>query len=249
MIAVVWAAGAVTVCGSERQASASHPADSTASAAKPPAHAPVSLTVLSNGRTIRLFRGQPVAVPAPLSRWRTGTLAAAGTIPVTAVTAPATLVRSKGYHPAKRRPAIPARVYESGSGGSRHAAPVRHPCLPRPPPATALSGKPAPRPQPLHMSRERRLRPRCRTRGRVRPRGLGSRMVAKQGPRAAARCRRGRRPAPLVHVSCSEAATSTRGQSRRSAASRLLGTAAGAQPGITSGESVSMSGNGAVNST
>src|SRR5215467_8415646 len=80
---------------------------------------------------------------SPLSRWRTGTLAAAGTIPVTAVTAPATLVRSKGHHPAKHRPAIPTRAYESGSGGSRHAAPVRHLHPPRPPPATAHPAGPA----------------------------------------------------------------------------------------------------------
>jgi hypothetical protein len=70
MIAVVWVAGAVAACGTERQASTGQPADSTASAAKPPARAPVSLTVLSNGKTVRLFRGQSVTVvlrPAGLS--------------------------------------------------------------------------------------------------------------------------------------------------------------------------------------
>src|SRR5207247_8985730 len=83
---------------------------------------------------------------SPLSRWRTGTLAAAGTIPVTAVTAPATLVRSKGHHPAKHRPAIPARAYERGSGGSRHPPPVRHPHLALPPPAAAPPPQPPPPP-------------------------------------------------------------------------------------------------------
>jgi hypothetical protein len=76
MIAVVWAAGAVTACGTERQASTRHPADNTASAAKPAAHAPVSLTALSDGMTIGLFRGQSVAVvlrPAGLS-WHVPTV-------------------------------------------------------------------------------------------------------------------------------------------------------------------------------
>jgi hypothetical protein len=59
MIAVVFAAAAVAACGTERQAFTGHPADS---AAKPPAHTPVSLTVVSNGRTVRLFRGQSVTV-------------------------------------------------------------------------------------------------------------------------------------------------------------------------------------------
>src|SRR6266702_3943974 len=81
------------------------------------------------------------------SRWRTGTLAAAGTIPVRSVNAPATLVRSEGHHPAHRRPAIPTRVYESGSGGSRHAAPVRHP-PPPPPPPRAWGTTPRPLPLP-----------------------------------------------------------------------------------------------------
>src|SRR5258707_14320054 len=93
------------------------------------------------------------AAPAPagqhrrarISRWRTGTLAAAGTIPVRPVNASATLVRSEGHHPAKRRPAIPTRVYESGSGGSRHAPPVRHPPPPPPPPP---GGTPPPAPAP-----------------------------------------------------------------------------------------------------
>jgi hypothetical protein len=62
MIAVVWVAGAIAACGTERQASTGQPAGSTASAATSPAHAPVPLTVLSNGRTVRLFRGQSVTV-------------------------------------------------------------------------------------------------------------------------------------------------------------------------------------------
>jgi hypothetical protein len=62
MIAVVWAAAAIAACGTERQASTGYPADGTASVAKPPAHAPVSLTVVSNGRTVRLFKGQSVTV-------------------------------------------------------------------------------------------------------------------------------------------------------------------------------------------
>jgi hypothetical protein len=70
MVAFVWAVGAVAACGTERQAPAVRPGGSTASAAKPPAHAPVALTVLSNGRTVRLFKGQSVTVvlrPAGLS--------------------------------------------------------------------------------------------------------------------------------------------------------------------------------------
>jgi hypothetical protein len=62
MLAVVWAACAVAACGTERQASASHPADGTASIAAPRARAPVSLTAASNGTTVRLFRGQSVSV-------------------------------------------------------------------------------------------------------------------------------------------------------------------------------------------
>jgi len=77
----------------------------------------------------------------PPSRWRTGTLAVAGTIPVRSVNAAATLVRSEGHHPAGYRPAVPTRAYESGSdGGSRHAVPVRRPCpKPRPPPGAKAS--------------------------------------------------------------------------------------------------------------
>jgi hypothetical protein len=52
----------VAACGTERQGFHAHPADSTASAANFPARAAVSLTVLSNGRTVRLFRGQSVTV-------------------------------------------------------------------------------------------------------------------------------------------------------------------------------------------
>ena len=74
-----------------------------------------------------------------------GTLAAAGTIPARSVNAPATPVRSEGHHPAGTRPAIPTRVYESGSdGGSRHAAPVRHPHPPRPRPQGQAGTRPMP---------------------------------------------------------------------------------------------------------
>ena len=88
----------------------------------------------------------------PPSRWRTGTLAVAGTIPVRSVNAAATLVRSEGHHPAGYRPAVPTRAYESGSdGGSRHAVPVRHPCpKPRPPPrAEVTPGIPMPLAAPI----------------------------------------------------------------------------------------------------
>jgi len=69
MVAVVWAACAVAACGTERQASASHPATSAASTAAPQPNTPtpqpstpVSLTAASNGTTVRLFRGQSVSV-------------------------------------------------------------------------------------------------------------------------------------------------------------------------------------------
>jgi hypothetical protein len=62
MIAVVWTACAVAACGTERQASGSHPARSTASTAAPRSRTPVSLTAVSNGTTVRLFRGQSVSV-------------------------------------------------------------------------------------------------------------------------------------------------------------------------------------------
>jgi len=62
MIAVAWAAGTVAACGTEQQASASHPAVSTASTATSGARTPVSLTAVSNGTTMRLFRGQSVSV-------------------------------------------------------------------------------------------------------------------------------------------------------------------------------------------
>ena len=59
LIAVVWAACALTACGTGRQATAGHPAKSTASAAAPQGR---TLTAASNGTTVRLFRGQSVAV-------------------------------------------------------------------------------------------------------------------------------------------------------------------------------------------
>ena len=61
MVAVVWAACTLTACGTERQATASHPA-SAANTATPPAGTPVSLTVASNGTTVRVFRRQSVSV-------------------------------------------------------------------------------------------------------------------------------------------------------------------------------------------
>jgi len=62
MIAVVWAASTVAACGTGRQASASHPAQSTASTGPSRERPPASLTAASNGTTVRLFRGQPVSV-------------------------------------------------------------------------------------------------------------------------------------------------------------------------------------------
>jgi hypothetical protein len=62
MIAVVWAASAVTACGTQQPASAGHPAASATSTATSRARAPVSLTAVSNGTTVRLFRGQSVSV-------------------------------------------------------------------------------------------------------------------------------------------------------------------------------------------
>jgi hypothetical protein len=62
MVAVIWAACAVAACGTERQASPGHPAKSTASAAAAGARTPVSLTAVSDGTTVRLFRGQSVSV-------------------------------------------------------------------------------------------------------------------------------------------------------------------------------------------
>jgi hypothetical protein len=61
MIAVILAAGTVVACGTERQASPSS-GQGTASSPPPPARTPVSLTVASNGTTVRLFRGQSVSV-------------------------------------------------------------------------------------------------------------------------------------------------------------------------------------------
>jgi hypothetical protein len=65
------------------------------------------------------------------NRWPAGTLAAAGTIPARTMNASATLVFSQGHHPANHRSAIPARVYESGSGHGHDAAPAGHPHPPR----------------------------------------------------------------------------------------------------------------------
>jgi hypothetical protein len=61
LFAIVWAAGSLTACGTERQASAGHPAASAAPTASR-ARTPVTLTAVSNGTTVRLFRGQSVSV-------------------------------------------------------------------------------------------------------------------------------------------------------------------------------------------
>src|SRR5258706_15328815 len=96
-------------------------------------------------------------------------LAAAGTIPVRTMNASATLVFSQGHHPANNRSAIPARVYDSGSGHGHDAAPAGHPHPPRPPPpppappmralAAAIIEDPAAPPQ---GRLRRRLRPALR---------------------------------------------------------------------------------------
>ena len=62
MIAVVCAASTLAACGTERQAAANQPARGAASTAAPRARTPVSLTAVSNGTTVRLFRGQSVSV-------------------------------------------------------------------------------------------------------------------------------------------------------------------------------------------
>ena len=62
MTTVVWAATTVAACGTGQQATAGHPADGAASTATSQARPPVSLTALSNGTTVRLFRGQSVSV-------------------------------------------------------------------------------------------------------------------------------------------------------------------------------------------
>ena len=111
----------------------------------------------------------------PPSRWRTGTLAVAGTIPVRSVNAAATLVRSQGHHPAGYRPAVPTRACGSGSdGGSRHAVPVRHPCpKPRPPPrAKGKPGTPRPPGRAHHRARRTRRQGRLRRRCASAPRPL-----------------------------------------------------------------------------
>ena len=59
MIAVAGAASTVAACGTGRQASAT---DGAASPATSQARPPVSLTAVSNGTTVRLFRGESVSV-------------------------------------------------------------------------------------------------------------------------------------------------------------------------------------------
>jgi hypothetical protein len=87
---------------------------------------------------------------ARVSRWPAGTLAAAGTIPARTMSTHATLVISQGHHPANIRSAIPARVYESGSGHGHDAAPAGHPHPPRAPPSQPRSRTRAPVPWPAH---------------------------------------------------------------------------------------------------
>jgi hypothetical protein len=65
MIAVVCTASTVAACGAGRQASAGHPADGPAGTATSQARPTVSLTGVSNGTTVRLFRGQSVSVTLP----------------------------------------------------------------------------------------------------------------------------------------------------------------------------------------
>ena len=62
MVAAIWAASTMAACATGRPASASHPADGPARTATPQARPPVSLTAVSNGTTLRLFRGQSVSV-------------------------------------------------------------------------------------------------------------------------------------------------------------------------------------------
>ena len=96
------------------------------------------------------------------SRWPAGTLAGPGTIPARTRNAHATPVISQGHHPANHRSAIPARVYESGSGHGHDAAPAGHPHPPRPPPdrqpGTGLPcpGRPSSAPGSPHQGRLRR---------------------------------------------------------------------------------------------
>jgi len=60
MAAVIWAACTVAACGAERQAS--QPSGQSTASTAPGARTPVSLTAVSNGRTVWLFRGQSVSV-------------------------------------------------------------------------------------------------------------------------------------------------------------------------------------------
>jgi hypothetical protein len=93
------------------------------------------------------------------NRWPAGTLAAAGTIPACTMNAYATLVFSQGHHPANHRSAIPARVYDSGSGHGHDAAPAGPPPPPRPPPEPrppGLPGRPSSAPGSPRQGRLRR---------------------------------------------------------------------------------------------
>ena len=97
------------------------------------------------GRDDRLTRMTLTLTPP--SRWRTGTLAAAGTIPVRSVNAPATLVRSEGHHPAgtdlRSRPAyMRVAVTAAAATPPRYATPTR----PAPRPGHRQPGNPMPWP-------------------------------------------------------------------------------------------------------
>ena len=117
------------------------------------------------------------------SRWRAGTLAVAGKIPVNDVGTKVIPGPSQGHHPAGDRPATPTRGYESGSDGhSRHPASARHPCHPRPPPG-ARQREPhalaAPVSRRAALRRQGRLRRRCASAARPcdpgrRPRDLAA---------------------------------------------------------------------------
>jgi hypothetical protein len=121
---------------------------------------------MSMGSTARILAAPAAtARPARPSRWHAGTLAAAGTIPETAVNAGATLAGSAGHPPANQRTAIPARAYESGSGHGHDAAPACHPHPPRAPPSPPCQHRrrsPHPRSYVLAALRALHLDPRLR---------------------------------------------------------------------------------------
>jgi hypothetical protein len=128
--------------------------------------------------------------------------------------APATLVIGAGHHPANHRPAIPARVYESGSGHGRDAAPAGHPhpgparrharpgatnpmpCRPRP--SSAPGG-----PRQGRLRRRQASAPRLLTRAAARTTGAATRTWDQTGMPG----NRGRRAGPATAAVASSAAT------------------------------------------